>query len=313
MRWLLQVGGSYDPNGIGVRATFHDLRLWRVELGAEQVRHAMDLMELQYTVIPHPSRQLGWLGGVQVTASAGQVSATTETLSLGWTRGAYSSERFAHWSYTGNWTGVRLPKEGVQGVQFRCSGPDSSRTCRSRPCVYEWEDSDESLGVGLHADNPPADFNCSKLHFALICRHGVLVISESGVERGLHMVGSMRLVTGTFGDYQSVDLLQLRVKQLVNQEGLVEYVQDDNVLYTSSVSVGYPLGVVVAFHDPSGGIEDVEWIGPSFPRSDWHYQLDSSLSCNECVTSPTVSWEGGHARWSTELKPTGAQPRPPCA
>jgi hypothetical protein len=112
-------------------------------------------------------------------------------------------------------------------------------------------------------------------------------------------------VEGTFGQYKSVDLLQLRVKQLVSQAGVVEYVQDDTVLYTSEVHVGYPLGVVVAFHDPSGALEEVEWIGPSFPRPDWQYTLDSTLNCTDCVTAPTVSWEGGHARWETELKPTG--------
>ena len=85
----------------------------------------------------------------------------------------------------------------------------------------------------------------------------------------------------------------------------MEYVQDDNVLYTSSVPVGYPLGVVVAFHDPSGGVEDVQWVGPSSPRPDWQYTLDSTLDCTDCVTTPTESWLGGHARWTTEMKPTG--------
>ncbi len=118
----------------------------------------------------------------------------------------------------------------------------------------------------------------------------------------------MLLVVGWFGYYKNTDLLQLRVKQLVSQVGLVEYVQDDVVLYTSSVPVGYPLGVVVAFHDPLGRVEDVQWIGPSFPRPDWHYTLDGTLNCTDCVTSPTTHWLGGHARWTTELKPTGAQP-----
>jgi hypothetical protein len=89
----------------------------------------MDLLALEYSLIPHSSRLLNWLGEAEATAGAGTLAATEQTLSLGWTRGAYSSEKFAHWSYTGDWTGVRPVKDGVQGVQFRCSGSDASRTC----------------------------------------------------------------------------------------------------------------------------------------------------------------------------------------
>jgi hypothetical protein len=47
------------------------------------------------------------------------------------------------------------------------------------------------LGIGLHAGEAPSNYSCANLDFALICRHGILVIWESGVERGVLARGAL--------------------------------------------------------------------------------------------------------------------------
>lgn len=56
------------------------------------------------------------------------------------------------------------------------------------------------------------------------------------------------------------------------------------------------------------------WVGPGFPRPSWHYTLDSTLNCLNCVggpaaaasSAPTATYVGGHARWRTASQPAGA-------
>merc|ERR1711907_442140 len=87
------------------------------------------------------NRLVQWTGASGVTASTGLVVPLNDyansNLALGWTRGAYSSEKIAHFSYTGSWTGVRAVQEGIQGVQFRCAGRPAQHQC-----------------IGLNNDNP---------------------------------------------------------------------------------------------------------------------------------------------------------------
>ena len=64
------------------------------------------------------------------------------------------------------------------------------------------------------------------------------------------------MVAGTYGGYESTDLLQVRV----NRGGLVEYVKNDEVFYTSTEEeFGYPLGVDSSFNNPSGNSIHCQW------------------------------------------------------
>ena len=56
------------------------------------------------------------------------------------------------------------------------------------------------------------------------------------------------MCAGMFGEYSTIDLLQVRV----NVAGVVEYAQNDVVLYSSTVDPSYPLGVDTSFNNPSG-------------------------------------------------------------
>jgi hypothetical protein len=162
-------------------------------------------------------------------------------------------------------------QDGVQGVQFRCSGSAAQHQC-----------------VGLNSDDP--DKACDSIDFALVCRNGLIDIRESGSSRG------------TFGAYETSDLLQVRV----NRQGQVEYVRNDAVLYTSNVAPNYPLGVDTSFNNPSGRVDDIEWIGLGTPAPDYNFELDNSVGCSSCSSTGTASYVGGQAKWDIEQQPTGA-------
>ena len=168
-------------------------------------------------------------------------------------------------------------KHGAQGVQFRCSGGPAQHQC-----------------MGLVSDEP--SHNCSSIDFALVCRSGMLEVWESGIEQG------------SYGIYQSTDLLQVRV----GRTGLVEYVRNDQVLYTSRAEeFSYPLAVDSSFNNPSGRLEDIEWIGPAHSMPDYQFTLDSTLSCTGCALPAVASYVGGHARWQVEAKPAGTAGQQP--
>ena len=163
----VRFGGSFDAYTVGVRATFSDIQLWRSELHSEQVRHAMD-RDSSISTISHSTRLVTWTAASGVTTSAGEVQPNTDSLALTWSRGAISTDKFAYWRRrtVAAYSGIRAMKDGVQGVQFRCSGRASQHQC-----------------IGLSSDDP--DQSCSSIDFALICQNGVLFVTESGVSRGL--------------------------------------------------------------------------------------------------------------------------------
>ena len=86
----------------------------------------------------------------------------------------------------------------------------------------------------------------------------------------------------------------------------MEYVRNDQVLYTSRAEeFSYPLAVDSSFNNPSGRLEDIEWIGPGYVLPDYDFTLDSTLRVRgrACCLPAVASYVGGHAQWQVEALP----------